>query len=260
MGRIRTIKPEFPQSESMGRVSRDARLCFVMLWTIADDSGRLRGASRMLASLLFPYDDDAPRLMEAWLCELEHEGCIHRYRTDGGHYIEIAKWLSHQKIDKPSESRLPKFDEDSRGFANVRESSATDLGSRTVDLGPRKKPSVSTRGARLPQDWTPSESGFSFASQQGLTNGRAALEAEKFRDYWTAATGQHASKADWQAAWRTWVRKAVEMAGNTYPKAQGEPTWRTEQRERAEAFAGPAAAKRTTKIQETVDVTAKRLD
>lgn len=121
-------------------------------------------------------------------------------------------------------------------------------------------PRVVARGARLPQDWTPSESGFSFASQQGLTNGRAALEAEKFRDYWTAATGQHASKADWQAAWRTWVRKAVEMAGNTYPKAQGEPIWRTEQRERAEAFAGPAAAKRTTKIQETVDVTAKRLD
>ena len=59
MARIRTIKPEFPQSESMGRVSRDARLCFVMLWTIADDSGRLRGNSRMLASLLFPYDDDA---------------------------------------------------------------------------------------------------------------------------------------------------------------------------------------------------------
>jgi hypothetical protein len=59
MARIRTIKPEFPQSESMGRISRDARLLFVQLWCICDDHGRTRAASRMLASLLFPYDDDA---------------------------------------------------------------------------------------------------------------------------------------------------------------------------------------------------------
>ena len=45
MGRIRTIKPEFPQSESMGRVSRDARLTFILLWTMADDAGRLRSCS-----------------------------------------------------------------------------------------------------------------------------------------------------------------------------------------------------------------------
>jgi len=42
MARIRTIKPEFPHSESMGRVSRDARLLFVMLFTIVDDEGRAR--------------------------------------------------------------------------------------------------------------------------------------------------------------------------------------------------------------------------
>ncbi len=46
MARIRSIKPEFPQSESMGNVSRDARLTFIQLWTLADDSGRLRGSSR----------------------------------------------------------------------------------------------------------------------------------------------------------------------------------------------------------------------
>jgi hypothetical protein len=76
MPRIRTIKPEFPQSQSTGRVSRDARLLFILLWTIADDVGRTRAASRMLASLLFPYDDDAPALIEGWLAELERELCI----------------------------------------------------------------------------------------------------------------------------------------------------------------------------------------
>jgi hypothetical protein len=107
MARIRTLKPEFPQSESMGRVSRDARLCFPMLWTLADDSGRLRGHSRMLASLLFPYDEDAPGLIDGWLEELEREGCIIRYEVDGAHYVAISNWLKHQKIDKPSKPKCP---------------------------------------------------------------------------------------------------------------------------------------------------------
>jgi hypothetical protein len=135
MARIRTIKPEFPQSESMGRVSRDARLLFVELWTICDDAGRTRAASRMLASLLFPYDDDAPALIDGWLGELEAEGCIVRYAIDGTTYLQIAKWLSHQKIDKPSPSRFPQFEESSRIVAKPRECSSEDLGPRTVDLG-----------------------------------------------------------------------------------------------------------------------------
>lgn len=106
MARIRTIKPEFPQSESMGRVSRDARLCFIMLWTISDDAGRLRGNSRMLASLLFPYDDDAKKLIERWLAELESERCIRRYEIDGDSYLQINEWSKHQKIDKPSPSKI----------------------------------------------------------------------------------------------------------------------------------------------------------
>ena len=42
MPRIRTIKPEFPQSETIGRLSRDARLLFLQLFTLVDDAGRAR--------------------------------------------------------------------------------------------------------------------------------------------------------------------------------------------------------------------------
>lgn len=132
MARIRTIKPEFPQSESMGRVSRNARLLFVLLWTLCDDSGRARGNSRMLASLLFPYDDDAPALIDGWIAELQKESCIERYSADGSTYIEIVNWLNHQKIDKPSPSKIPAFSESSRILANPRECSSVDQG---VDQG-----------------------------------------------------------------------------------------------------------------------------
>jgi hypothetical protein len=138
MARIRTIKPEFPQSESVGKLSRDARLLYIQLWTIVDDAGRARAASRMLASLLYPYDDDARDLIEGWLTELEHGEHIRRYEVDGSQYLEITKWLEHQKIDKPSRSRLPEFVEGSRVVAKPREPSATDLGPSTLDLGPEK--------------------------------------------------------------------------------------------------------------------------
>lgn len=123
MARIRTIKPEFPQSESMGRVSREARLCFILLWTICDDSGRTRASSRMLASLLYPYDEDAGKRIDGWLTELETENCIVRYEIDGNTYLEVRNWLNHQRIDKPSASKIPPFVESSRILANVRESS-----------------------------------------------------------------------------------------------------------------------------------------
>ena len=123
MARIRTIKPEFPQSESMGRVSREARLCFILLWTICDDSGRTRASSRMLASLLYPYDEDAGKRIDGWLTELETENCIVRYEIDGNTYLEVRNWLNHQRIDKPSASKIPPFVESSRILANIRESS-----------------------------------------------------------------------------------------------------------------------------------------
>lgn len=141
MARIRTIKPEFPQSESMGRVSREARLLFVLLWTIADDEGRSRANSRMLASLLYPYDDDAGSLLPGWMDELEREGCVRRYEFQGSAYLEIVKWREHQKIDKPSGSKLPKFEDGTRIVPQSLECSrGLATTSRSVVVGPGPGP------------------------------------------------------------------------------------------------------------------------
>lgn len=149
MARIRSIKPEFPQSESTGRLSRDGRLLFILLWTVVDDSGRARGNSRMLASLLYPYDKDAPDLIEAWLVELENEGMVRRYIVDGSAYLEICNWLKHQKIDKPTPSRLPSPRD---SLAKPRELPAPDLdlGSGSGEEGKEPSaPSASRHGAGL---------------------------------------------------------------------------------------------------------------
>jgi hypothetical protein len=149
VGRIRTIKPEFPQSESVGRLSRDGRLLFLMLFTIVDDEGRARAAPRMLASLLYPYDDDAKTHIVQWLFELEREGCIKLYEVEGNAYLQIEKWLEHQKIDRPSPSRLPSPSLDTREKSpNPREPSATDLVPSILDHGPRTKEGIGEAPAR----------------------------------------------------------------------------------------------------------------
>jgi hypothetical protein len=149
MPRIRTIKPELPQSETIGRMSRDARLLFIQLFTVSDDAGRARAASRLLASLLYPYDEDAPGLIDGWLGELEGHKAIRRYEVDGSQYLEIVKWLEHQKIDRPSPSRLPEYREVSSPSRETSRAIDADLGPSTctLDQGPH-----TTAGAEAQPD------------------------------------------------------------------------------------------------------------
>jgi hypothetical protein len=210
VARIRSIKPEFPQSESMGRVSREARLCFILLWTIADDSGRLRGNSRMLASLLFPYDGDAPRLIDRWLAELESEKCVIRYKVNGDHYMEICNWLLHQKIDRPSKSKIVPF-------ANVREDSPTIREDSSGDQ-------------RIKGSKEGIEEGTGTGRDAGASRGRATLEEvaaycqersngidpqEFFDHYETCGWVQGRARKpikNWQAAVRTWEKSREKQA------------------------------------------------
>lgn len=241
MARIRTIKPEFPQSESTGRLSRDARLLFVQLWTIVDDAGRTRAASRMLASLLYPYDDDAPNLIDGWLDELVAEGCVELYEVDGATYLEITNFLKHQKIDRPSKSKLPgprdgspKPRECSRALvdgpvpvpvprkgmegeessiAGRGEDRGAGKGEGELPLQPTPPPSAggpnegSTRGRRLPNDWQPTEADVAFAEAEGFDTAETNRQADRFRDYWRG-TGK--PKKDWSATWRNWIRREAD--------------------------------------------------
>ena len=206
MARIRTIKPEFPHSESMGMVSRDARLLFIMLWTLADDEGRLRGNSRMLASLLFPYDGDAPKLIDGWLGELEAQSCIVRYLGDGSTYLEIRNWLNHQKIDRPSKSKIPPFDEASRIVANPREPSCLDQGSRIKDQGSKESPPAiplprKKRLTPLPDDFGISPRVQEWAESKGYRD--LHIRLEHFVSY---AKRSGKTYADWDEAFMASVR------------------------------------------------------
>lgn len=65
------------------------------------------------------------------------------------------------------------------------------------------------RGCRLPDNWMPAQA---VIDDMKVECPGIDLESEhrKFVDYWTAKTGQQATKLDWEATWRNWIRRAAE--------------------------------------------------
>ncbi|PCN46988.1 hypothetical protein Csp2054_14185 [Curtobacterium sp. 'Ferrero'] len=75
------------------------------------------------------------------------------------------------------------------------------------------------RGTRLERSWQPSAETVDRmrAEAPGIDLRR---EHEVFVDYWTSKTGQAATKADWDATWRNWMRrKADDVAKRDQPRS-----------------------------------------
>ncbi|WP_142417236.1 YdaU family protein [Bartonella massiliensis] len=73
---------------------------------------------------------------------------------------------------------------------------------------PKKaKRTKANRGCRIPADFEPD---YDFALAEGLPPERIKVEIAKFKDYWRSKAGANATKTDWQATWRNWVRRAVD--------------------------------------------------
>jgi len=107
MPRIRTIKPQFFLDEDLGTICRDARLMFVGLWNLADDSGVFEWRPLKIKAQLFPYDEDiTAEKIESWLRQLVKIGDISEPFANGkkrfGFIFTLTK---HQMIQHPSKYR-----------------------------------------------------------------------------------------------------------------------------------------------------------
>ncbi|MEU6172753.1 hypothetical protein ABZ832_12570 [Streptantibioticus parmotrematis] len=109
MARIRTIKPEAFTSESLAEVTVEAERTFFGLLTQSDDHGRHRDNAAIIAGLLWPLRAEHTSVhVEDDLQQLANAGLVCRFTgCDGRRYVHIVTWSEHQKIDKPSQSRLP---------------------------------------------------------------------------------------------------------------------------------------------------------
>lgn len=77
------------------------------------------------------------------------------------------------------------------------------------------------RATRLANDWWPTGENVEYALAKGLSLNRVNLEAEKFRNHWTAKSGRDAAKMDWDATWQNWILRALE-APNGHGRTRNE--------------------------------------
>lgn len=115
---------------------------------------------------------------------------------------------------------------------------------------------------RIPEDFAPSESSIDWFASKGYGFDRDE-ETEKFCDYWRAARQDSAWKMDWQAAWKTWMRKTNEGFGalplhGQPPLAPQGRTFDQQGREVSPAagmpMAGAAVPQRTSKVAQGIAV------
>ncbi len=141
-GRVRTIAPHFPQAATLSRVSREARLFFILLWTVADDEGRMLLDHERLKGRLYPLDDDVPPLLPVWIGELEAARYIEIYRVGDVDYLRVRDWKQLQKIDHPTPSRLPASPREParevRELREIREESPRMPMARASEANPRE--------------------------------------------------------------------------------------------------------------------------
>lgn len=66
-------------------------------------------------------------------------------------------------------------------------------------------------GTRLPNEWVLPQGWGRWALEEvtGATVEVIRSQADQFKDYWISKTGSGATKMDWEATWRNWIRTAV---------------------------------------------------
>ncbi|KOG33321.1 hypothetical protein [Streptomyces resistomycificus] len=107
MARIRTIKPEFFTSLTIADLTPEQRLTFIGLWTHADDAGRCVDDARLIKAAIWPLDDRTAADIEIDLKALTESSLITRYTLNRKRYIAVTGWIEHQRINRPTPSKLP---------------------------------------------------------------------------------------------------------------------------------------------------------
>jgi hypothetical protein len=126
--------------------------------------------------------------------------------TAGG--LLWPNFMEAQESSKSNTQRQREFRDKRRAEAKLKVLSVNESKPRAK---PKRKAKIS-----LPDGWEPTPDHEAIAIEQGV---ELKAQAELFRDHYTA-NGE--SKADWDATFRNWLRRAREFSrGRTSPKIQG---------------------------------------
>ena len=110
------------------------------------------------------------------------------------------------------------------------------LGNKNPHLEPLKReapsaPSLSPKDcnlrsgklSRIASDWKPDDLDLAYAREQGLDEEQIAYVTASFHDYYLKAPDDKGESNNWQASWRTWVRREIvdiRKGAENVPRAQ----------------------------------------
>ncbi|MCK9577851.1 MAG: hypothetical protein M0R51_18235 [Clostridia bacterium] len=117
MARRRMIDPAMWTDEKFGSLTLQSKLMFIGLVSNADDEGRGNSSSNYLKAVLLPYDEKiSPKSIEASCKEIAEKMNIIFYQDaeTKKQYYQILKFNDWQTINRPTPSKIPKYDE--QGF------------------------------------------------------------------------------------------------------------------------------------------------
>jgi uncharacterized protein YlbG (UPF0298 family) len=216
MARARNIKPAFFQNEDLAELKPIDRLAFIAMWTIADYRGCIEYRAKRLKVQLLPYDNCDIDLI---VTNLEQSRFITTYNVNGQKYIKVLNFEKHQNPhpnEKKAGSTIPDISESNNNINELQNivtnhdkdgtNRADSLIPITDSLLPIESKKQTIKGSRLSQDWIIPDEYIEFCKTE-RPDLDVKLVADNFKDFWISKSGSDATKLDWFATWRNWVRK-----------------------------------------------------
>lgn len=212
MPRIRSIKPEFWDSEDVAAASLRARLLYIAMWNWADDYGIGDATPIRLLGFAFPHDDVAVSEVPTLCEEISERFGVVFYKHQGRAYFYIPSWEEHQRTEKKAKQRVP-FPHDLEnpaipGFLKTAADSPTPSGGSS-DAGKGKE----ERGTGEEGTLLPDKSGDAQPDTP-----------DRFDEFWDTY-GYKEGRKRAQAAWRTALKKRGVTADLLIAAAAGYIAW-----------------------------------
>lgn len=242
--RIRTIRPEFYQSESVGSMTWKARLVFINLWSYVEDNGVNLDNPRLFRGQCMPYDDSVLDDIEDAFAELEQCGSIIRYERDGKRLLFVPGFEKWQNIQRPGTCHyLPPDGWDKRGCKIIPDDSgqlqehSCESPDDSGQLHDCSRSRSSSRSGKKEEENKFSSSKeitadcYHDSTEYAVTDRTIASEYANLdvTDAWNTFASRHYGEnrtiADWTRLWKGWCQRRANMSGIP-PSKRHKHTWK----------------------------------
>jgi len=194
MARIRTIKPEFWLDEDLSELPPETHMLAAALLNQADDEGYFNAHPSLVKATCSPLRDDSVSVHES-LTQLSNVGYIEVGKgEDGKRYGRIVNFKHHQRINRPSPSKIAYK---TIAWSSSENAHAT-LTEHSMSAHTRKGTGNREQGTGK---------GSSCADAQSSPAGeRKQSSADRFDDFWNA----YPQKKGKQKALQIWKSKKLD--------------------------------------------------